>query len=228
MKTNKEFGDYVFEKAEKYKAKRAAAVRRTVSYTACCLVLAFVVAIMGMNGIFDIGDEPSYNPHNGRSTRIYREGSNAIVPFSVDAAMPTAQTATGNIENDILTGNVYFYIKTYNTFENEYTILKSAEDFQKYSSFISNIEDGGENFLVKIEEAANKADFSKTELIVLRVSEEESAGCRVLIYGGAESNAYRFTLKSTSLSENGVASTDYYIIFVPRENAEYVNVDFEN
>ena len=42
MKTNKEFSDYVFEKAEKYKAKKAAMYRRISSGIACCLALVVV------------------------------------------------------------------------------------------------------------------------------------------------------------------------------------------
>ena len=56
MKTNKEFGDYVFEKAEKYKAKRAATIKRIASGIAGCLAFAVVVTLMGINGIFNVGN----------------------------------------------------------------------------------------------------------------------------------------------------------------------------
>lgn len=227
MKTNKEFSEYVFEKAEKYKVKRAAMIRRTISTAACCLFLAFTVAIMGINGIFDIGEKPQNEMPKGRIMRMCSDDDNSVVPYrGIDMAVPTNVTTAEVMDEEIFSGNVYFCIRTYNCLENEYTVLKSAEDFRKYSSFISNIEKSGLDYLDKADAAASKADFSKTALIVLRVGGEDCKTYSGLTYNGVENGAYSFTLKPAVTSAECDEATDYYIIFVPREDADKAVVNF--
>lgn len=229
MRTNKEFGDYVFEKAEKYKAKRAATIKRIASGIASCLALVMVVTLMGINGIFNVE-----NPKEASSTEP------KVRMYSVDDPVsPQSElnhpiiTRTGDIisygmEKEIYGGGLYFYIKTYNALENEYTVLHSADDFFKYSAFISNMKEGGEESLEAISEAAKKADFSKCDMIVLRKSEPNSGNRRKLSYRGVIDGAYTFSMRMAAQTIDCAMSTDYYVIFVPKENADKITVYFED
>ena len=139
MKTNKEFGDYVFEKAEKYKAKRAATIKRIASGIAGCLAFAVVVTLMGINGIFNVGNL-NYEKEEPK-VRMYSIDGH-VSPQSEQnqpVAIRNNDVISYGMEKEIYGGGLYFYIKTYNALENEYTVLHSADDFFKYSAFISNM-----------------------------------------------------------------------------------------
>ena len=164
MKTNKEFGDYVFEKAEKYKAKRAATIKRIASGIAGCLAFAVVVTLMGINGIFNVGNL-NYEKEEPK-VRMYSIDGH-VSPQSEQnqpVAIRNNDVISYGMEKEIYGGGLYFYIKTYNALENEYTVLHSADDFFKYSAFISNMKEGGEESLEAISEAAEKADFSECDI----------------------------------------------------------------
>ena len=228
MKTNKEFGEYVFEKAEKYKAKRVATIKRVGSGIAGCLALAMVVTLIGVTGIFDAGGS---------------DKSDEMIPmaqmYSVDGyASPRSETNrsavtaisedvfSDRMEKEIYSGGLYFYIKTYNALENEYTLIRSADEFSKYSAFISNMKEGGEETLAAISEAVKKADFSECDMIILRISESSSGNRRRLSYRGASDGAYIFSMRMAAQTMDCAMSTDYYVIFVPKENADRITVHF--
>lgn len=159
MRTNKEFGDYVFEKAEKYKAKRAATIKRIASGITSCLALVMVVTLMGINGIFNVGNlnDEKEEP----MVRMYSIDGH-VSPQSEQnqpVAIRNNDVISYGMEKEIYGGGLYFYIKTYNALENEYTVLHSADDFFKYSAFISNMKEGGEESLEAISEAAEKPTF---------------------------------------------------------------------
>lgn len=228
MRTNKEFGDYVFEKAEKYKAKRAATIKRIASGIASCLALVMVVTLMGINGIFNVE-----NPKEASSTEPKVRMYSVDDPVSPQSEFYHPVMTRGSedifsyeMEKEIYDGGLYFYIKTYNALGNEYTILHSADDFSKYSTFISNMKEGGEESLEAISEAAEKADFSRCDMIVLRVSEPNSGNRRKLSYSGAADGAYIFSMRMAAQSMDCAMSTDYYVIFVPKENADTITVHF--
>lgn len=227
MRTNKEFGDYVFEKAEKYKAKRAATIKRIASGIASCLALVMVVTLMGINGIFNVE-----NPKDASSTepkvRMYSV-DDPVSPqseFYHPVITRSEDIFSYEMEKEIYGGGLYFYIKTYNALGNEYTILHSADDFSKYSTFISNMKEGGEESLEAISEAAEKADFSQCDMIILRVSEPSSGNRRKLSYRGAADGAYIFSMRMAAETMDCAMSTDYYVIFVPKENADRITVHF--
>lgn len=233
MKTNKEFSDYVFEKAEKYKAKKAAMYRRISSGIACCLVLVFTAALMSTSGIFDM-EQMSPEASGNDKIRMYSVESTADT--RQNKAMPTSVTTTASqigslspeVKEGIYNGGLYFYIKTYNELENEYTILHSADAFTKYSYFISNMESSGAESLSLIQEAAANADFTKCDMIVLRISETSSGNMRKLSYSGVKDGAYTFSMSMNVKSSDCSMATDYYVIFVPKQNADTVKVDFND
>ena len=228
MRTNKEFGDYVFEKAEKYKAKRAATIKRIASGITSCLALVMVVTLMGINGIFNVGNlnDEKEEP----MVRMYSIDGH-VSPQSEQnqpVAIRNNDVISYGMEKEIYGGGLYFYIKTYNALENEYTVLHSADDFFKYSAFISNMKEGGEESLEAISEAAEKADFSKCDMIVLRKSEPNSGNRRKLSYRGVIDGAYTFSMRMAAQTIDCAMSTDYYVIFVPKENADKITVYFED
>lgn len=220
MKTNKEFGDYVFEKAERYKAKRAAAIKRIGSGIASCLALAVIITLMGMNGIFNMNEDGGAVPE-----LCMYSGDDGISPRGVLTADPTSETGDkGESENEIFSGDVYFYIKTYNALKKEYTIIRSADEYSKYSAFISNMREGDEAVLDMVTELAEKADFSQCDMVILRILEPSSGNRRALSYDGMDNGEYKFSLRMEAETMDCQVSTDYYIIFVPRENADKITV----
>ncbi len=235
MKTNKEFSDYVFEKAEKYKAKKAAMYRRISSGIACCLVLVFTAALMSTSGIFDMEQMPPEASGNDK-IRMYSVASaaetiqNRAMPTSVTTTTTVSQigSLSPEVKKEIYNGGLYFYIKTYNELENEYTILHSADAFTKYSYFISNMESSGAESLSLIQEAVANADFTKCDMIVLRISETSSGNMRKLSYIGVKDGAYNFSMSMNVKSSDCSMATDYYVIFVPKQNADTVQVDFND
>lgn len=233
MKTNKEFSDYVFEKAEKYKAKKAAMYRRISSGIACCLVLVFTAALMSTSGIFDM-EQMSPEASGNDKIRMYSVEStadtrqNKAMPTSVTTTVSQIGSLSPEVKEEIYNGGLYFYIKTYNELENEYTILHSADAFTKYSYFISNMESSGAESLSLIQEAAANADFTKCDMIVLRISETSSGNMRKLSYIGVKDGAYNFSMSMNVKSSDCSMATDYYVIFVPKQNADTVKVDFND
>ena len=233
MKTNKEFSDYVFEKAEKYKAKKAAMYRRISSGIACCLVLVFTAALMSTSGIFDM-EQMSPEASGNDKIRMYSVEStadtrqNKAMPTSVTTTVSQIGSLSPEVKEEIYNGGLYFYIKTYNELENEYTILHSADAFTKYSYFISNMESSGAESLSLIQEAAANADFTKCDMIVLRISETSSGNMRKLSYSGVKDGAYNFSMSMNVESSDCSMATDYYVIFVPKQNADTVKVDFND
>ncbi|MGM9663486.1 MAG: hypothetical protein ACI3XF_01480 [Eubacteriales bacterium] len=231
MKTNKEFSDYVFEKAEKYKKKKAAMYRRISSGIACCLVLVFTAALMSTSGIFDmeqmlpeVSGNDKIRMYSVESTADTRQ--NKAMPTSVTTTVSQIGSLSPEVKEEIYNGGLYFYIKTYNELENEYTILHSADAFTKYSYFISNMESSGAESLSLIQEAAANADFTKCDMIVLRISETSSGNMRKLSYSGVKDSAYNFSMSMNVESSDCSMATDYYVIFVPKQNADTVKVDF--